>query len=162
MPSGLLPSRSVGPEPGMINRVARGFPAGVNRVPLSGPSGPGASIGLAAGAATTSAAAARTDAITFMTIPFIRYLGKYQNKGGASSPYSAQQAIDHGRVAAAEQPQVQQGREKLIDFPPFPPARRPRPISLPEGIGRRVEQAEHRQIDLGIAMIAGRVDQGGK
>lgn len=42
IPAGLLPSRSVGPEPGMIKITGADFVAGVSSVPVSCPVGPGA------------------------------------------------------------------------------------------------------------------------
>lgn len=56
-PSGLLPSRSVGPEPGTISSTgASGVSgaAGDSRVPRSGPSGPGASSGFSRGSAAAA------------------------------------------------------------------------------------------------------------
>src|SRR3569623_3275041 len=53
MPMGLLPSRAVGPEPGMM--IATGAPGPAARKgPASGPFGPGAVIGTTAAAAIAS------------------------------------------------------------------------------------------------------------
>src|SRR4051794_36870999 len=93
-PIGLFPSRSVGPEPGMMTIVALGFEAGMTRMPLSGPAGPGASTGLTAGAAVATAAAARSEATMFMTVSLFWYLGKYRTNETASSPRVGEQAVD--------------------------------------------------------------------
>jgi hypothetical protein len=42
-PSGLLPSRSVGPEPGIINIIGAAPDAGASIVPFNAPAGPGVS-----------------------------------------------------------------------------------------------------------------------
>ena len=57
MPSGLLPSRSVGPEPGRMRTACPFAFCGASMVPLSAPAGPGAStlVSTSAGAATASA-----------------------------------------------------------------------------------------------------------
>src|SRR4051794_34783504 len=132
MPSGLLPSRSVGPEPGMMTIVALGRPAGMSRVPLSGASGPGASIGAAAGAPTAMAAAASREAMMLMIGPLIRYLGKSRIRGFSSTPRGREQTIDHAGIAAAEQAQVQQGREQLVERAPPRPVRCRPAIGFPE------------------------------
>ena len=58
IPSGLLPSRSVGPEPGTTTITGAPFPASIS-VPASGPAGPGtvtSAVFSAMGAAPIAAA----------------------------------------------------------------------------------------------------------
>jgi hypothetical protein len=67
MPAGLLPSRSVCPEPGMMRITGPRALSGVRSVPYNAPAGPGASIGDSAGAARAAAATPQLAAMTMIS-----------------------------------------------------------------------------------------------
>src|SRR5689334_20853817 len=103
-PSGLLPSRSVGPEPGMMMAIgAFGPPSGAASVPCRVPEGPSMLSRVSAAdtfavALMTTASAVAASFMTSRLIPLFRLLQDYAARSGATTRTGY--AFDPFRVSA--------------------------------------------------------------
>lgn len=56
---------------------------------------------------------------------------------------------------------MHQSRSVLVDWPALGPSRLGRPVGVAQSRIERAEQRQHGEIDLGMAVMAGRIDQAG-